>query len=165
MRSLLTTRADAMTKAAASRARVSAGALVFVVVVLAGVSGSCSDSRLSLGESCLRDEDCLSDVCAQQRCAAAAPVLDESAREVEASGDEVQEEASADSGPGADGPFGDVLAKAGADSAVDATDAADAVTEARSEAALDAPADGRADASIDAQLDQLDSSADGAEGG
>lgn len=169
MRLPLTTGADAMTKAAASPARVSAGALVFVVAVLAGVSGSCAESRVSLGESCLKDDDCLSGICAQQRCAAAPPLLDGSASEIEDSG-EIPEEAATDSAPSGDAPLdvaadqrgGNVVGETGADGPLDAEAAADAITDALAEAPMDAPADGRADASIDAQLD---SSTDGAEGG
>jgi hypothetical protein len=163
----LTTGADAMTKAAASRARVSAGALVFVVATLAGVSGSCADSRVSLGESCLKDEDCLSGICAEQRCVAAPPLLDGAASETDASG-EVPEDAATDSAPTGDSAFdvaadergANVVGEAGADTgaALDADAAADAVTEAP----VDALADGRTDASIAVQLD---SSTDGAEGG
>ncbi len=161
----LTTGADAMTKGAASPARVSAGGLVFVVAILAGVSGSCADSRVSLGESCLKDDDCLSGICTEQRCATAPPLLDGAASETDASG-EVTEDAATDSAASGDSPFdvaadergANVVGEAGGDAARDADAAADAVTEAPT----DAPADGRADASFPAQLD---SSTDGAEGG
>ena len=163
--------------------RGSAGMLVFVVPGLAAAAGSCTDSRFSLGESCLRDEDCLSGVCAQQYCVAAPPLLDGMVNGIEDSGDDALQEAAIDSAPTVDSSVDvfsdegtrDVVAEKEAAGGFDATEfvadapaeaAADGSDGAPSDAPSDAPADAPPDAPADASVDaQLDSSADGAEGG
>ena len=51
-------------------------------MVLAGLftalaqSSSCLETRRSLGEDCLKDDDCLSRTCVQLHCAAAPPTTD-----------------------------------------------------------------------------------------
>lgn len=39
-----------------------------VVVAVTTLLGACGESRLSNGESCLRDDDCLSNVCSDRVC-------------------------------------------------------------------------------------------------
>ena len=59
-------------------ARTAARTFVFVgaFVAVLGVAAACSEARRSNGDSCLKDEDCLSGICAGQVCTAAAPILD-----------------------------------------------------------------------------------------
>ena len=52
------------------------GALAFAL--LAPAAG-CADMRRSLGEDCLKNQDCQSDVCSSLKCAAPPPLLDASA--------------------------------------------------------------------------------------
>jgi hypothetical protein len=171
---------EVMAKAAAPRARWARALAIVAAGLLGAVSGSCADSRSSLGERCLTDEDCLSGICAQQLCASASPIQDGSTNGVAAPQEDSPAGASTDTGPSSDSPV-DVLADAAADQSasdagretgVDATaDVADAAPEALSDAATDAPAEAPADAAADAPADgssvdsQIDSSADGAEGG
>jgi hypothetical protein len=121
----------------------------------------------------------LSDVCAQQRCVAAPPLLDSEPNGVEDSGEDALAEVAIDSSAPADSPAsalpdegtGDVIAERQVDGAIDAAGvladapveaAVDAAVEARSDAPVDAPPDAAPDTSVDAPLD---SSVDGAEGG
>jgi len=46
------------------------------VVVAAALGGGCTQIQRGLGESCLKDQDCLSGVCSQLACVAAPPLLD-----------------------------------------------------------------------------------------
>ena len=43
---------------------------------LLGVLGACTETRRSIGEDCLKADDCLSGVCSSQKCNAAPPLLD-----------------------------------------------------------------------------------------
>jgi hypothetical protein len=40
------------------------------------LAGGCMEARRSLGEDCLKDDDCLSRTCLQLRCVAAPPTTD-----------------------------------------------------------------------------------------
>jgi hypothetical protein len=59
-----------------------------IVVVVLGLTvaaaSACVESQRALGEDCLKDQDCLSGICAQLQCAAAPPVLDATAPAVAA---------------------------------------------------------------------------------
>ncbi|MEI7894894.1 MAG: hypothetical protein WCI05_17485 [Myxococcales bacterium] len=52
---------------------VARGAFVVMVLTLAA---ACAELRRSLGEECLKDDDCLSGICSQLQCVAAPPMLD-----------------------------------------------------------------------------------------
>jgi hypothetical protein len=62
----------------ARRPRAAARTLVFVgaVVAVVGIAGACSQARRSNGDSCIKDEDCLSSICAGGTCIASGPMLD-----------------------------------------------------------------------------------------
>jgi hypothetical protein len=151
-----------MTKTRASRARCSAVAGVFVVAALVGVSGSCAETRFSLGETCLKDEDCLSGSCAQQRCVAASPVLDGSAPTNRGDAYDEGFAASPDSAPGVDSTGeGSADQGAGGDSADEgSTDAP--LADGPADAAVDSPANGQGEGAVDAPVD---SSTDGGRNG
>jgi hypothetical protein len=59
-------------RGAAARTFVFVGAVVAVV----GVAGACSEARRANGDSCTKDEDCLSSICAGGACIASGPMLD-----------------------------------------------------------------------------------------
>jgi hypothetical protein len=141
--------------------------------IVVSASGGCVRTGASLGQSCLKDDDCFSGHCAAMLCVAAAPELSSDAAE----GDSTVADApgpadgpSADDAPSEvsegsiDGGAGDALAtdadaSVPADatdgpSAPDATDGpgstgADASPDATSDAPPDAPADAAADAHLD----------------
>jgi hypothetical protein len=60
------------------RARSLARVAAFLVPLLAAVvlAGACAETRRALGEDCLKDQDCLSGICSQLKCAATPPYLD-----------------------------------------------------------------------------------------
>jgi hypothetical protein len=63
----------------------------FVLGVISVAAGAaCAETRRPLGEACIKDDDCLSGVCAAQQCAARPPLLD------------AQSPATADAGPAGD---------------------------------------------------------------
>jgi hypothetical protein len=59
-----------------TRSRAVARALVAVVLGAMGTSAGCQVTSRSLGEDCLKDQDCLSGICSQLKCTAAPPVLE-----------------------------------------------------------------------------------------
>jgi hypothetical protein len=61
-----------------SSAGLARGHSLGVVLLVTGlmVSSACTETRRSLGEGCLKDEDCTSGICSGQQCAAAPPLLD-----------------------------------------------------------------------------------------
>ncbi|HEY8040959.1 MAG TPA: hypothetical protein VIF15_14235 [Polyangiaceae bacterium] len=67
-----------MTETTPSPVRRSARVLAFVIPLLLGVglAGACGDMRRSLGEDCLKSQDCLSGICSQLHCAVAPPTTD-----------------------------------------------------------------------------------------
>lgn len=49
---------------------------VAVFLLFPAVLGACTETRRTIGEDCLKADDCLSGVCSSQRCTAAPPLLD-----------------------------------------------------------------------------------------
>jgi hypothetical protein len=58
--------------------RPAIAALVTVVVIFLVTLGACNETRRSLGEECLKGDDCVSGLCSSQHCAEPAPVLEAS---------------------------------------------------------------------------------------
>jgi hypothetical protein len=118
-------------------------ALLLPVLLGIGLAGACAEWRGSLGQDCLKDDDCLSGVCAGLRCAPAPIYLNTQA-------------GVADSGSGADATSDSTGSDAPADAVLDALgnapgDAAMGETSADS-APLDAPAgDAPADSPADSR--------------
>ncbi len=60
-----------------SSAGLARGHSLGVVLLVTGLMVSaCTETRRSLGEGCLKDEDCTSGICSGQQCTAAPPLLD-----------------------------------------------------------------------------------------
>lgn len=60
-----------------STRRIGIAALVTSTVTASVVLlGACNETRRSLGEECLKGDDCLSTVCSSQHCVEVSPVLD-----------------------------------------------------------------------------------------
>ena len=97
--------------------------------------GACAETRRSLGDDCLKDEDCLSGICAGLKCVAAPPIIDGST------------------------PAGD----SGAPDAAGGDTGADTGFDAPVEAAVDAPVDSPVDSPAD--VTSSDSPGDVASGG
>jgi hypothetical protein len=112
--------AEAQVDALHVRSRAFLRTLAVAGPLVAGViAAACSESRFPLGADCLKDEDCLSGICSQQRCAAAPPYLD-------------AEPVATDSAATADAVGLDVAV---GDSSVEASEAAgDALTEGATDA-------------------------------
>jgi hypothetical protein len=53
--------------------------IVSVVVSFGAIAIACQDTRRSQGEECIKNVDCESDICLDQRCVAAGPILDRDA--------------------------------------------------------------------------------------
>jgi hypothetical protein len=92
------------------RARSRVLTIAAVVVSVGAVALACQESRRSLGEECIKNVDCLSEICLDQKCAAAPPILDRDAAVIlpDATSDVVSEaapdapaEAAAEAGPDA----------------------------------------------------------------
>jgi hypothetical protein len=60
---------------------------------------ACAETRRSLGGSCLKDDDCLSGICADQECTSAPPLLDAEPPATVAADAEPGPEASIDAAP------------------------------------------------------------------
>lgn len=90
------------------RARARALAVVVAVLAVTGLAAACAQTKRSLGDACLKSEDCLSGICSQLVCVGEPPLTDV--------------ESTADSGL----------------SASDATSGSDAAPEAAEEAAVEA---------------------------
>jgi hypothetical protein len=132
---------------------------LFAAAPLSAVlAASCTDDRGSLGDDCLKDQDCVSGVCAQLTCAAGPTYLDSEAPEgpdaegaegsldgsttAEASGRDVA----------SDTPVDATVVQQDAGAGVDGTVAsAEASVEASVEASLESGADGVASAQQDAE--------------
>jgi hypothetical protein len=57
--------------------RTAIAALITSVVTAAVVAlGACNETRRSLGEECLKGDDCVSSLCSSQHCAEAPPLLE-----------------------------------------------------------------------------------------
>ena len=64
---------------------VPAFAIAFVAFV--AVASACGETRRSLGEDCIKNEDCLSNLCASSKCGSDPPLLDGSPPAVDAAPD------------------------------------------------------------------------------
>jgi hypothetical protein len=112
---------------------------------------SCAELRGSVGDDCLKDQDCLSGVCTQLRCAAAPSVLEAGLPASEAStlpdtSTGAAEDATID-GPGADG--GPDAPDGSTEAAADAADGGTAGRDGGGDATTDAAAaDGASDATL-----------------
>jgi hypothetical protein len=51
-------------------------AVLAAALVVVGLAQACVESRRSLGDECLKSQDCLSGICSQFVCAAPPPTLD-----------------------------------------------------------------------------------------
>ncbi|HEX8792473.1 MAG TPA: hypothetical protein VF765_16100 [Polyangiaceae bacterium] len=58
------------------RARARAIAILVPFLCVLGVGGACTEQLRTNGQACLKDGDCLSGVCTNSVCVAAAPLLD-----------------------------------------------------------------------------------------
>ena len=58
--------------------RSAIAALVALVVTFLVTLGACNETRRSLGEECLKGDDCVSGLCSSQHCVEPAPVLEAS---------------------------------------------------------------------------------------
>jgi hypothetical protein len=112
-------------------------AVVAPWLLAVGVAPACVQTQRALDEDCLKDQDCLSGICSQLKCAAAPPLLDGAPQ----------------APPLADAAVADGLGAAdGADDA--AADApAEATVEAAVEAAIEASAEAAPGSSPDAPSD------------
>jgi hypothetical protein len=96
---------------------------------------ACAQTQRALGEDCLKDQDCLSGICSQLKCAAAPPLLDGASQ---APPSPTPEAGVADA-PEAEDSGGDASGDAPVDAAAEA--AAEGSMEASPEPAPDAPAE------------------------
>jgi hypothetical protein len=163
-------------RAAGGRSPARAFAFVVPLALATGLVGSCNEWRRSLGEDCLKDQDCLSGICSQLRCGTAPPYLGSEGKVVGADGaggsDAPVESASDDAAIDGSGR-GDAMAEAGGGDAgaeggasVDAQEAAVVPDAGATDGSADARADAVAEASADAGTDgPADSSSDVAGGG
>jgi hypothetical protein len=53
--------------------------IVAVVLTLGVIAVACDDHKSTLGEDCIKGEDCQSGICTALKCTAAAPILDRDA--------------------------------------------------------------------------------------
>jgi hypothetical protein len=84
-----------------------AGLVMTMLSVGVALSGACIQTKRSLGEDCLKNDDCLSGICSQLKCAAEPQLLD---AEV---GADVTEDAPLDAGPDGAGVVTDAAGDAG----------------------------------------------------
>ncbi len=69
------------------------------------LASACVETRRSLGEDCLKDDDCLSGVCSQLFCAALPPTIDAALSADVTAGNDAVADALDASGPDADAAF------------------------------------------------------------
>jgi hypothetical protein len=119
--------------AAAVRSSASLRSIAVVGSITAAIVGACSESRFPLGADCLRNEDCLSGICSQQRCTAAPPYLDSEAPATDSAA--LADAEDGEAAPSLDAPRSDVDAGPGLDAVADRP--ADAV--GSSDGAADSP--------------------------
>jgi hypothetical protein len=137
---------------ARSRSRLGLRPLPWVTPLAAGavgalVAASCTASRGSIGDDCLKDEDCISGVCAELTCAASPTYLDGEANL------ETDAEASADGEETADVAATDVAVEAAPDVTLETPEAAvdtGVVEGGSSEGSMTPIADAGGEASVDA---------------
>lgn len=67
---------------------------VLLVLAAVGLAGACAETRRSVGEDCLKSQDCLSGICSQLVCIASPPTTD-----VQADANVPEEAAPAEAGP------------------------------------------------------------------
>jgi hypothetical protein len=150
-------------------------AFIVALALATGLVGSCNEWRRSLGEDCLKDQDCLSGICSQFHCGTVPPYLGAEGTVVGADGaggSNAPVEAASNDAP-IDGSGGrDATAEAGGGDAsaegasVDAPEAAVVPEAGATDGSTDARGDAAAEASADAGADgPADSSSDVAEGG
>lgn len=133
-----------------------------IVLALGALFSACAETRRDLGGDCIKDDDCISDICSSLHCAALPPICGADGGEClnpdggMSSGDAEAGSSSVDAGvdtgtmkdAGIDSP---AAVDAGKDVGVD-----DAQPDAR-DAALDSPLnDASLDASLDAPIDAID---------
>jgi hypothetical protein len=146
---------------------------VAIVVCIGASFAACSQYKRVAGESCLKDDDCVSNICAEQLCMTAPPSLPpdtgygqpdsssggiDSGTDAGGGGDSSDSSSSSDSGSDGDGPPQDsgidvidafVADASDAGSPIDAADATgDALADGASESGT---TDGEADASNDVE--------------
>jgi hypothetical protein len=63
-------------RATGARPRARASVLLFPSLVALVCESACLETRLSLGEECLNNDECVSGICAQLHCAAPPPTID-----------------------------------------------------------------------------------------
>ena len=82
-----------------------------MLVALSALVGACMETRRSLGEDCLKNDDCLSGVCSQLRCASVPTTTDTRAENDASTGSPAEggaeREASAEGDEEADSPWDD----------------------------------------------------------
>ena len=126
-----------------------------LVGLVAGLAGACSELRSSLGDDCLKNEDCLSGICSQSRCTASPPLLG-------AEGTPTATDAGGDSATPGDGaaPAADAMEQqetstTGPDAPIaeDSAVVPDAPPDAVDEGTPDASGDGSTDVPVDARAD------------
>lgn len=143
------------------------GSFVAVVLALGALFNACAETRRSLGEECIKNDDCLSNICESLHCAAAPPIgtvpsPDGAAPTPDTGTGETGSDATGDVGSdtsspadAADGPQGrDASNDVELDAIADAL--ADVVTDATTDAASDSgilPLDASLDALLDVNLD------------
>jgi hypothetical protein len=88
---------------------------VLLVLVAVGFAGACAETRRTIGEDCLKSQDCLSGVCSQLVCVAAAPTTNQTPTGDGGAPAEAGETDASDGGTGAE-----AQAEAGADAGTDA---------------------------------------------
>jgi hypothetical protein len=130
-------------------------------VAVFALAGACSEQRGSIGDDCLKDQDCLSGVCSELHCVVPPPLLDAAYTPIDAAADVLAEaQAASEAASGDDGapvvqPDAMTPPSEASTGTVDAT--IDTGTVAPGDAAADvvddhadAPTDGPTDAIADA---------------
>jgi uncharacterized membrane protein YgcG len=103
-----------MTQTTVPPVRVGARVLALVVAGIGALSlaYACAETKRSLGDECLKDQDCLSGICSQLVCAAAPPLIDAMVENPEAG-------ESSDSSPVGDAPADSSSSSSGSSSGAD----------------------------------------------
>lgn len=89
---------------------VSTIAITLLGFGVGGLGAACGETRGSFGDACIKSEDCLSNICASQKCAADPTFLD---------GSPPPTEASVEAATDAPGEGGDGAAEAASDAGAD----------------------------------------------
>jgi hypothetical protein len=128
-----------------------------VVLVLAG---ACAEERGSIGDDCLKDQDCLSGVCSELHCVAPPPLLDAAYVPVVDATVDAPAETSAETSTAGDGAMvveedSTTPVDAPAEAAEEEAGTPDAGTTPPSDAAGDAVDEGHFDAATDGSTDAI----------